>query len=429
MRLTLRKIFTLLLVSIVAWTGIARSEPKLAVLELASRSDADWHEQDLDVIEQIRKELASRPGLEVMSAEDQRVPFAEPAEEAWIPLAKRAREKLARGQKFMASLKPGKAIKQLSGALRILRAIFPGLKNLSSLERAHLMLGMTYQALGKGRQAEHEYRMVLLLNPSRKLDETTVNPVVVEKFEKVRQRLVTSMKGSISLISKPQGARVYMDGRAVGFTPVTIPGVYPGEHYFSIVAGGYKTWFGVLRLKPGGLEKREVFLQEGQRIGWVHLLNRMARAGIGKMRVKDAQELASALGTDWLLLVSITHMGGAATLDLGIFESGGKEIGPLGIFAAEGDGITATAARVRRWIEGDHSLPQPKTFIRHRKDVIIGGTHNPPPPPPPPPVEHGSWYTSWWFWTAVGAVVAGAATTTTLLLMRGQSGIDVQVYR
>ena len=67
---------------------------------------------------------------------------------------------------------------------------------------------MTYQALGKDSRAGQEYRTVLLLDPDRKLDDAVVNPVVIERFEQVRAELVTSMKGSVSLLSKPAGARV-----------------------------------------------------------------------------------------------------------------------------------------------------------------------------------------------------------------------------
>jgi len=417
--------FSILMITSLA---VQAAEPSVAVVEVTPAPDPSWREQDLKILESLRSALQARPGQSSLPGSQVSKVFEEPPDTASGPLAARASQRLKKGQEYYARLKPKRAIKEFSAALRILRAIFPSLPGLSELEQAHLMLGMTYQALGKAKRAAREYGMVLLLNPQRKLDENTVNPMVVERFSKVRERLMTSMKGSISLISKPAGARVLMNGRAVGYSPVTIPGVYPGEHYFSMVLDGYKTWFGVLRLKPGGLQKREVFLQDGQRISWVHLRNRMAQAGIGKTRIDDASKLTGELKTDWLLLVSISHLGGSTMMELGIYESGSAEVSPLGIFAADAGKLGIAADRVARWIGGDRTVPEEKTFVRVIKhpDIIGGGTGHPPPPPPP----NGStaWYKSWWFWTTVGVVAAGATAGTILLLQR-DSGIQVQAYR
>ena len=421
---------TLIIVFLLSGTA-SGAEPSLVLVEVTPRPDPQWRDQDVRMLREFRNLLDARPGLRMVPDRELDALFREPPTRATEPLANRARAHLKKGKEFSEGLKPKQAITEFKEALRILRAIFASLGDLSALEEAHLHLGMTYQALGKERQAGREYRMVLLLNPQRKLDDTMVNPVVVESFDRERERLQTSMTGSISVLSKPPAARVYMDGRPVGYTPITIPGVYPGEHYFTMDHDGYQTWFGVLKVKPGELEKKEVFLAEGKRIRWVRLRNRIGQAGIGRAGARDVEKFSNAVGADWLLLAVVSHLGGRAMLELGIFESGGKQVSPLGIFPAEEGQLGKVAERVEGWLKGDRELAH-KTFIRRKPpDGIHGGGTSgyPPPPPPPPPNGETAWYESWWFWTAVSVVAVGAAAVPLTLYLTRDSGIKVDVYR
>ncbi len=422
------RVFILMFVFLLS--GTARpAEPSLLLVEVTPRPPPEWREQDLQMLGRFRKCLNAREGMRLVPPGELEALFREPADRATQPLAKRARGHLERGREFSQRLKPQQAIGEFKEALRILRAIFALLESLSDLEEAHLQLGMTYQALGKDRRAAREYRMVLLLNPERKLDDTMVNPVVVESFNRARERLLTSMTGSVSLLSKPPAARVVMNGKPVGYTPITIPGVYPGEHYFTIKQDGYKTWSGVLRVKPGELEKKEVFLAEGKRIRWVRLRDRIGQAGIGRAGAQDVEKFANAVGADWLLLAAVSHLGGRTMLELSIFESGGRQVSPLGVFPAEAGQLSQAAERVERWIKGDRKLSH-QTFIRRKTPVEFGGGGGPPPPPPPPPPAGGTaWYKSWWFWTAVSVVAVGAAAVPVTLYLTRDSGIRVDVYR
>jgi hypothetical protein len=419
-----------ILIVVLILSGVASgAEPSLVLVEVTPQPDPQWRDQDVRMLREFRNLLDARPGIRLVPDAELDALFKEPPTRATEPLAQRARKHLKKGKEYSEGLKPKQAITEFKEALRILRAIFASLGDLSALEEAHLHLGMTYQALGKDRRAAREYRMVLLLNPRRKLDDTMVNPVVVESFNKERERLLTSMTGSISLISKPPAARVHMNGRPVGYTPITIPGVYPGEHYFTMEHDGYQTWFGVLKVKPGELEKKEVFLAEGKRIRWVRLRNRIGHAGIGRAGAQDVEKFANAVGADWLLLTVVSHLGGQVMLELGIFESGGKQVSSLGIFTAEEGQLGQVAERVERWLKGDRKLAH-KTFIRRKDpDNNLGGGGTLPPPPPPPPKGGTAWYKSWWFWTAVSVVAVGAAAVPVTLYLTRDSGIKVEAYR
>ena len=388
--------------------------PKVALIDVSTRATSEWRMGDAQLLDSMAAGLARDGKLQVMPAAGLQTFFREPPDARAEALSIKARDQLAAGRTYSTRLKPDKAIEEFSGALRNLRAIFPHLADLTDLEEAHLQRGMTYQALGKDEDAGREYRMVLLLDPARKLDEAVVNPVVIERFEQVRSDLVTSMKGSVSLLSRPNGARVLMNGRPVGHTPITIPGVLPGEHYFSMHLAGYRTWFGVLSAPAGGVEKQEVFLSEGKSIARVRLL----RQALGSAAA--AEQLARGLGVDWLVLASLSHPGGQSLAKLTAY-SHADQLQSLGIFRLDDERLPALIQRLARLLGGDATA-----FARMDPDPDPIG----PGPRPPPPVEKsGAWYSQWWFWTAVGVVVAGAAATTTVLMLDGDQGVQVDVYR
>ena len=51
--------------------------------------------------------------------------------------------------------------------------------------------------------------------------------------------------------SRPRGARVFVDGRLVGQTPLTLPRVTPGEHAVRIDLLGYQRWMTRVTVAPG----------------------------------------------------------------------------------------------------------------------------------------------------------------------------------
>jgi hypothetical protein len=54
-------------------------------------------------------------------------------------------------------------------------------------------------------------------------------------------RAAAEAPGSLTLDSRPPGARVWVDGRDVGVTPVTVPDLAPGEHAVRVQRAGFLT--------------------------------------------------------------------------------------------------------------------------------------------------------------------------------------------
>jgi serine/threonine protein kinase len=61
----------------------------------------------------------------------------------------------------------------------------------------------------------------------------------------------TSTRGAIDVDSRPRGARVIVDGRFVGLSPLRLADVGPGEHQVTLEMGGYRSATGRVRVDAG----------------------------------------------------------------------------------------------------------------------------------------------------------------------------------
>jgi hypothetical protein len=61
----------------------------------------------------------------------------------------------------------------------------------------------------------------------------------------------TSGAGSLSVESRPSGARVFVNDRLVGSTPLAMPGLPAGPTAVRIEMDGYQTWATTVRVNAG----------------------------------------------------------------------------------------------------------------------------------------------------------------------------------
>jgi hypothetical protein len=70
-----------------------------------------------------------------------------------------------------------------------------------------------------------------------------------------------SLVGSLLVESRPPGARVVLDGKALGVTPLAVPDVRPGSHPLRLERAGYKTLVTSVVVKSGERAKIAVTLE------------------------------------------------------------------------------------------------------------------------------------------------------------------------
>jgi hypothetical protein len=71
--------------------------------------------------------------------------------------------------------------------------------------------------------------------------------------------------GTVVVETRPAGARVFIDGREVGTSPLAVPGVAAGSHVVRFELPGYKRWSASVSVVAGGRNRVAASLEEEAR--------------------------------------------------------------------------------------------------------------------------------------------------------------------
>lgn len=178
-----------------------------------------------------------------------------------------------------------------------------------------LYLGLAHLSLGKEDDARQAFSEVVRMDPNRVLDTLEYPPKIVELFESVRAEVLRLAGGTLEIhTGHATGARVYLDGRLVGTTPVTADRLPPGKHTVLVDGGSDGRWFGSFTLRSGEIEEVEAVLRtpslglgDGESM-------QDPRSAITKRLYR---ELAVAAGTD---LVAVAAFDAAGDFTLALYS-------------------------------------------------------------------------------------------------------------
>ena len=95
----------------------------------------------------------------------------------------------------------------------------------------------TYANLGKAPEAEADFESLIKFDYTWPIDRATTSPKIVAIYDKARARLV----GTFAVQSDPPGARVLLDGAAVGRTPLASWEAPAGTHTLVVEADGFQS--------------------------------------------------------------------------------------------------------------------------------------------------------------------------------------------
>jgi len=166
------------------------------------------------------------------------------------------REAVAEGKELYLKANPEKAVAVLSAVLPLLEAHRNFLRSPQLAVELYLHLGLAQLNLGKRVEAERSFEQVARIAPNRVLDDMNYSPKLVDAYARVRNRVTEDRSAAIvvALPGEDPGARVYVDGRLVGTTPITAGRLIEGDHLVVVDAGEL------------GMASTTVTLASGQRL-------------------------------------------------------------------------------------------------------------------------------------------------------------------
>lgn len=284
----------------------------------------------------------------------------------------------------------------------------PGL--LRRYMQAYNYLGAAHQLDANTIAAEAAFRVVLSIDPDRKLKSKYFTAEVIASFEKLKRTL---KKGGILRVTTDKPALVFVDGNVKGVAPVVIRGLHPGEHIVELRRLGYLhiTRFVTVDPQTGGSFKARVVKD----LSKTALRKQMAAVERALRRSKrptgPVAKLAAMLGVNQIMLCRASLDDGEASL----FDADTKKF----------------IKRVRRIsaLPGTPPSASIVTALGQRSPVMdlqggtasSGGSCEDNEDCPDGYCLSGRCisetpiYKKWWFWTLIGVAVGAIATGGALL--------------
>jgi hypothetical protein len=346
--------------------------------------------------------------------------------------------KVSEGKQAYQQLQVDKALKKMQEAQRDQQYCGPEIRDPSIFSDLHVFAGLAHLAQGGQEEAVAEFRQAVSHDPGLVLSKKRFPPDVVDAFSRAKRQLLSSQPTQVSIVSRPAGAEVYIDGRSQGTTPVAAP-LYPGRHFVRVELEGYSPW--TLSL-PDGFPPREIKallvpLWTGGPPEEL-LAKAIAVEEFDEPELAQLRLLAGFFRANALVLASLSQDGRNVHLGIRLFivepeiatrarlfnlgsDQSGFDKKVRGVVSTLKDLQQIRGLKVAAGTDPFGTGNPDKEVFQPVKDPDRDRDRDRDRDKPPPRIRSSStpWYESWWFWTIVGGVVvAGGVTGLTIWLMQ-----------
>ncbi|MCX7942956.1 MAG: PEGA domain-containing protein [Deltaproteobacteria bacterium] len=106
--------------------------------------------------------------------------------------------------------------------------------------------------------AYNYFRQIVTADPKYKPDASLFPPQIIEVYNKVSREILNTSKCVVKFVTEPENAQIYLNGEFVGFSPIDKTGLICGNHYYYVLAAGYRPSFGSFQVTQDKIVK-EVF--------------------------------------------------------------------------------------------------------------------------------------------------------------------------
>lgn len=168
-----------------------------------------------------------------------------------------AGELVQQGRAAYESLDLDLAVDLLTKALSKYEQQVAYVEDMKPIADLFMLLGATHMLRGEERLGSRRLAQAVMVYPGVEPDPRIFNPAMRKVYDQAVAEASQRPQGSLSLSSNPSYARVYVDGRFVGVTPLAVDGQPEGQHFVRMVRPGYRAWGEVAEL-PGRMEISEV---------------------------------------------------------------------------------------------------------------------------------------------------------------------------
>lgn len=273
----------------------------------------------------------------------------------------------------------------------------------TALTDAYMLEAVALCRLNQRRQCVDGFARVITFRESIEYDESRYPADYAALFAQTKQRVLAGPRGAVQIVTEPEGAEVFVDGRSFGAAPAVADGLLVGDHFVTIKRVGFEKLIARVTVEPDRTATARFPLQPIQR---ALLLER------------DLSRLPAELGEDRAgpVISGLTGYLFANQAVIGLLRPG--EGGGIDVSLYLYDLRTRFLLKERRATVPDGEAIERITALVAElyDDVDLSGNVEAPPDEAPRVVDPARpLWEQWWFWTAIGVVlVSGIVVALTI---------------
>lgn len=241
---------------------------------------------------------------------------------------------IAAGKKDLTSLEVGSAIKKFKKAVRLMQVSFVALVRIRQktkpLARALRNLAIAYYLDGKAEKAKKTLQKMFVLAPKTRYTSKLFPRQMAQVVDD--ERLMFDEFGTANVVVKtdPPGARIYVNAKRVGRSPLTVKNVRRGFNYITARMPGYRTTTIGEDVDPPKLLRTQVQLRRFKRDPLPHMARALLEMG-QKTAGPGVMAMGARLKADMVVLARARTEHDLAVITLYVYDTRLKKLlrGPV----------------------------------------------------------------------------------------------------
>lgn len=178
------------------------------------------------------------------------------------------------------------------------------------------MYASVLQARGDVEEAKIATLDLIALSPTFELDRKKYPSDYVALRAQVATSRNAQLRGNIKVVTRPAGARVYLDGESQGFTPYTLQTVPIGKHLLRVERPGFKQYGTVVEVTPEDAEVATDLAPTPGYKAYDGLLDKLAGEAKSEKGGNTMSSIAKTLNLDRGIVVVLKEVNDSGGLEM-----------------------------------------------------------------------------------------------------------------
>ncbi|WP_205519739.1 PEGA domain-containing protein [Pyxidicoccus caerfyrddinensis] len=255
--------------------------------------------------------------------------FGMPEDTAAKASLDRARKGLSESVAAFDKKEYEEAEKKVRGTLKELESAAGAMRGCSPLCESLALYGALLHLRGDVEEAKLALMDLIALNPTFELNPKRFGRDYLALRVQVATSRTSQLRGGATVKSRPAGARVYLDGEMVGYTPTTLSTLPIGKHLLRLERPGFRQHGQLLEVTPDDVEVSAVLVPTPAYKAYDVQLDRVAGEVIrGASKASGVTAMGQSLGLDRAMVGTLKALEDGSELSLSYYDiKSGKRVG------------------------------------------------------------------------------------------------------